>query len=521
MHIGVDVGGTNTDAVIMDGRRLLATYKTPTTEDVSTGVMIAIREVLMQAGIGADDITATMIGTTQFTNAFVERKRLTSVGVIRISLPSCVDVRPMLDWPQDLTNVMGDHVYWSHGGYQFDGSEIAPFSADDVRQAAQDMRRKGLRRIAVSCTFSPVNSSMEMQAAEIIRAEIPDARITLSSEIGRLGMVERENAAIMNAALSDLSQLVVRAFTSALASLRIQSPLYLTQNDGTLMAADYVERFPVLTFASGPTNSMRGAAFLSGLEHAIVVDIGGTTTDVGVLANRFPRESSVAVDIGGVRTNFRMPDILSIGLGGGSCVRPAAGKVSIGPDSVGYALTSKGLVFGGDVLTTTDIAVADRGLDIGDSSRVEGLDKSVIAAAVSEMHRMTEEAIDRMKTAAGDAEVVLVGGGGILISRDLKGVSKLHVPQHASVANAIGAAMAQVGGETDRIFSYEKSGRDVAIQEAKAEAIEKAAKAGAIPSTVSIVDVEELPMAYMPGGAVRIRVKAVGDLDLSSQVKSR
>jgi N-methylhydantoinase A/oxoprolinase/acetone carboxylase beta subunit len=94
------------------------------------------------------------------------------------------------------------------------------------------MRRKGLRRIAVSCTFSPVNSSMEMQAAEIIRTEMPDARITLSSEIGRVGMVERENAAIMNAALSDLSQLVVRAFTTALASLRIQSPLYLTQNDG-------------------------------------------------------------------------------------------------------------------------------------------------------------------------------------------------------------------------------------------------------------------------------------------------
>jgi N-methylhydantoinase A/oxoprolinase/acetone carboxylase beta subunit len=266
---------------------------------------------------------------------------------------------------------------------------------------------------------------------------------------------------------------------------------------------------------------MRGAAFLSGLDHAIVVDIGGTTADVGVLANRFPRESSVAVDIGGVRTNFRMPDILSIGLGGGSYVRPAAGKVSIGPDSVGYALTSKGLVFGGDVLTTTDIAVACRGLDIGDRSRVEGLDKSVIDAAVSEIHRMTEEAIDRMKTAAGDAEVVLVGGGGILISRDLKGVSKLHVPQHASVANAIGAAMAQVGGETDRIFSYEKSGRDAAIQQAKAEAIEKATKAGAIPSTVSIVDVEELPMAYMPGGAVRVRVKAVGDLDLSPQAKSR
>ena len=92
------------------------------------------------------------------------------------------------------------------------------------------------------------------------------------------------------------------------------------------MSADFAEQYPVLTFASGPTNSMRGAAFLSGLKDAMVVDIGGTTSDVGALTHGFPREASVAVDIGGVRTNFRMPDVYSFGLGGGSLVRagPAA-----------------------------------------------------------------------------------------------------------------------------------------------------------------------------------------------------
>ena len=87
------------------------------------------------------------------------------------------------------------------------------------------------------------------------------------------------------------------------------------------MDVDFAARYPVATFASGPTNSMRGAAFLSGLDDCAVVDIGGTTTDVGVLQHGFPREASVAVDIGGVRTNFRMPDVLSIGIGGGSRVR--------------------------------------------------------------------------------------------------------------------------------------------------------------------------------------------------------
>ena len=102
------------------------------------------------------------------------------------------------------------------------------------------------------------------------------------------------------------------------------------------MDAEFAEHFPVLTFASGPTNSMRGAAFLSGVTEAIVVDIGGTTSDVGSLHHGFPRQASVAVDVGGVRTNFRMPDVFSIGLGGGSLVvetrarhqdRPALGRL--------------------------------------------------------------------------------------------------------------------------------------------------------------------------------------------------
>src|SRR5262249_29950258 len=143
----------------------------------------------------------------------------------------------------------------------------------------------------------------------------------------------------------------------ALAEAGITAPLYLTQNDGTLMAADYARRFPVLTFASGPTNSMRGAAFLSGLQEALVIDIGGTTTDVGALHHGFPREAGVAIEVGGVRTNFRMPDVLSIGLGGGSLVQDGQ-TLTVGPQSVGYRLIEEGLVFGGDTLTATDVAVA-------------------------------------------------------------------------------------------------------------------------------------------------------------------
>ena len=138
------------------------------------------------------------------------------------------------------------------------------------------------------------------------------------------------------------------------------------------MTMEYARRYPILTVACGPTNSIRGASYLSKLANAIVIDVGGTTTDVGVIQNEFPRESSVAVTIGGVRTNFRMPDVMSIGLGGGSIVREKAdGTVTVGPDSVGFELTEKALVFGGDTLTATDIAVRLGMADIGDASLVK------------------------------------------------------------------------------------------------------------------------------------------------------
>ena len=134
--------------------------------------------------------------------------------------------------------------------------------------------------------------------------------------------------------------------------------VYLSQNDGTLMTMEYARKYPILTIACGPTNSIRGASYLSRLQNAVVIDVGGTTTDLGVIQNGFPRESSVAVTIGGVRTNFRMPDVVSIGLGGGSIVRERPdGTVTVGPDSVGYQITEKALVFGGDVCTATDLSL--------------------------------------------------------------------------------------------------------------------------------------------------------------------
>jgi hypothetical protein len=172
------------------------------------------------------------------------------------------------------------------------------------------------------------------------------------------------------------------------------------------------------------------------------------------------------------------------------------------------------LVFGGTQLTATDIAVAAGYAEVGDRDRVRHLDRKLVAAAVDEIHRLAEDELDRVKTSTTAVKLVLVGGGSILINRDLKGVADMIVPSHADVANAIGAGIAQVSGEVDRIFSYDALGRDQSLQTAHAEATGRAIAAGAVAASVHVVDVEELPLQYLPGGSVRIRVKVVGDLNL-------
>ena len=467
--------------------------------------------MLVEGVASRDLIHAVVIGTTHFTNAFVERRRLNEVGVVRLCLPAASDLAPMTGWPRDLHDCVGNRVYLVPGGYEFDGREIAPFDAAIVREAARSIRRHGLHSVAISSVCAPINNAMERRAAEIMLEEIPEAAITLSSEIGRIGLIERENATIMNAALADLSSHVVRAMREVLNDLGIAAPFYLSQNDGTLMPADAAERYPVLTFSSGPTNSMRGAAWLSGVRDGIVVDIGGTTTDVGALVGGYPRESSMPVDIGGVRTNFRMPDVVAVGLGGGSIVNNGE-RLSIGPESVGFRLTERARVFGGDTLTATDIVVAAGLEDIGDRSRVRGLVPSLVDKALALINTTVENTIDTVKTSAEDVPVVLVGGGSILVSRDLRGAQRIVVPKLSGKANAIGAAMAQVGGVVDRVFCFRDTPRTEAVAMAKSEASRRAVEAGGDEKRVEVVDFEEIPLAYSGDESVRMRVKAVSEL---------
>lgn len=513
-RLGIDVGGTHTDAVILDkDNTIIATTKSPTTDDVATGINEALKKVVNDSGIAREKIKYAMLGTTHCTNAIVERKRLNKIAIIRIGAPATLAVKPLVGVAQDLSESLGKYTFIVRGGHEFDGREIVDLDEEHLYEIAEQVKGK-VDSIAITSVFSPVSQAHENKAYEIMRKILgEEISISISSEIGSVGLLERENATILNAAVIDVAKTAADGFVKALHSEGIQAKVFFGQNDGTLMSVEYAVKYPIFTVACGPTNSLRGASYLSDLSDAIVVDVGGTTSDVGVLVQSFPRESSIAVELGGARTNFRMPDLFSIGLGGGTIIRiKDDGSFTIGPDSVGYNLSKESLIFGGNTLTATDVVVGLGKAQLGDPAKVSHMNQEVLNEIYQSMVELVEEAIDRMKTSADPVPVILVGGGSILLPEKLEGASKVIRPEHSGVANAIGSAIAQVSGQIEKIYVLEDIGREKAVELAKELAKQEAITAGADPDRLVIVDIEDVPLAYLPGNATRIRVKAAGDL---------
>ncbi len=521
LRVGIDVGSTHTDAVIVDEKgKLVHAVKHPTTPDITTGILEALRRVVREAGVSKDDIVAVMFGTTHGLNAIIQRKGLLKVGVIRIGLPATASIEPMSDWPEDLRKAIGDIKVLVRGGVEYNGEEIAPLDEDTLRRVAKRFKEMGVQAVAITAVFSPVKPDHELRAAEIIREVMGDIPVSLSHTIGSIGLLERENATILNAAIIDVMKKAIGAVKKTMDELGLfHAKLFVTQNDGTIISAEQAEKYPIFTVVAAISNSIRGAYVLTGIPNAIVVDMGGTTTNVGALEHGFPRESSRAVNIGGVRTSFMMPDFISIGVAGGSIVKTIDGEVVVGPESVGYELVTKGIAWGGDVITATDIALVLDKMTIDDPRCNPERAKKFIPRELAErayeyIVRKVEEAIDKVKTKPDPMPVILVGGGSAMLPRKLEGASEVIRPEGAQFANAIGAATALIGATIEKVYSYEHISREKALSEAKSEAMSKAIEFGADPTTVEIVMVEEIPLPYLPGNIVKVKVKAVGKAKL-------
>ncbi len=510
LRIGVDVGGTNTDGVVLDPSRasepergVIAWHKAPTTTNPSLGINDAITAMFRAANIEPDQVASVTIGTTHFVNAVIERdvSRLSKVAVIRLCGPFSKHVPPCVDWPDDMRELILGHYALVKGGLEVDGFLISDIDEKEIREQCAEIRERGIGSVVVNGVFSPIDTveRQEERAADIIRAEIPGCDIVCSKDVANLGFLERENAAILNASILSFARKTIRSFQEPIKKLGLHCPVFITQNDGTILSGDMASKLPIQTFSSGPTNSMRGAAFLMQNqldEDVMVVDIGGTTTDVGLLlANGFPRQQAAYSDLTGVRMNFSCPDIKSIGLGGGSIVRDGE-PTTVGPDSVGYKLTREAIVFGGKTLTATDCTVlANPIVDIGNRDLVKGaLDDEGIAKFQKVIKQKLEKVIDTMKTSPEDVPVLLVGGGAVIAPDELQGASKVIKPKWSEVANAIGAATARVSAVVDTVKSTETKSTKELLDEISQEAIKRTVAAGASRESVEVVEVDTLPL---------------------------
>ena len=181
-RVGIDVGGTNTDAVLLEDDRVVHAVKTPTTPDVTSGITRALRSLLAdvaarRAARGAESIDAVMIGTTHFTNAVVQRRDLSRVAAVRIGLPASASLEPFDDWPEDLAAAVRGEVFMLAGGHEYDGRPLVPLDEAGVRRAARRIREAGLPAVAVASVFSPLNAACEERAAAILREECPDVAV--------------------------------------------------------------------------------------------------------------------------------------------------------------------------------------------------------------------------------------------------------------------------------------------------------------------------------------------------------
>ncbi len=523
-RLGFDVGGTFTDGVLVKGDEVVAKTKSLTTEDVTSGIINALNILLNNSRVDPAQIMMVSFGTTHTTNAIIERKNLNKVGIFRLGAPATTAIPPLTNWPEDLIEAIGGHenVFIVRGGSEYNGRDVAPLDEEAIRQGCLKMKGR-IDSVAITGVFSPMITDHEDRAERIVREVLGDAvHITLSNKIASISILERENSTILNAAVINVMRRAVNALKEAARQRGVMAPLFIVQNDGSVMAADYAVNYPIFTVASGPAASVRGAVFLSKIENGVVVDVGGTSTDVAYIVNGFPRESSITVNIGGVKTNIRCPDLLSIALGGDTMIKCKGSDVlALGPESVGHNLVRLGRSFGGPILTTHDIAVASgiltEKLDIFETKflthpeNIEKLSPDLVDNAYKEIKLTVERVIDQMKTTAEPIPAVFIGGGAMVVPfQDIAGTTEVIKPPHFEVGGAVGTTIAEIGAYAEGVVDLEIEDRDKAIREVVNKAQENLALAGGLPQTAEVIDIEEIPFAYMTGKREKIRVRVKG-----------
>jgi N-methylhydantoinase A/oxoprolinase/acetone carboxylase beta subunit len=227
--------------------------------------------------------------------------------------PATTALPPAVDWPKELKEeLIGDNIHILNGGYEFTGEEISPLDIGAIQQMAQQAAAEKVQAIAIAGVFANLNANQERQVGAIFATENPEIEVSLSHTMGNLGLLARENATILNACLAKQHKTIVEAFKKAIAALGLKANIFLTCGDGTKVLIENNISTPLRTLNSGAINSIKGAAFLAKAKDAVTIDIGGTTSDIGLIKEGKPVNESSQFFVGGVNCNFNSARLESL-----------------------------------------------------------------------------------------------------------------------------------------------------------------------------------------------------------------
>ena len=469
MIIGLDVGGTHTDVVLVGRNGLIKEIKVPTDpSDLFRSVQAGLMAITKNRD--TQKISRIVLSTTLTTNAIVQNKTQ-SAGMI-------VTAGPGIDPAFYRTNA---HYYTVAGSIDHRGREIEPIDPHEIDDIASQLRAEGIEQVGVVGKFSVRNPCHELEINRLLNPYFD--KIFMGHRIsGNLNFPRRIATTYLNAAVYPIHQKFYQAVQKSLEAMGLKLPIRLLKADGGNMKFSSSIEHPAQTILSGPAASAMGAvAFGPNKEDTLIMDIGGTTTDLAVLVNRSPVLDPLGIELERHKTLIRSLETLSIALGGDSAVRVINGKLEIGPDRLGPAMA-----YGGQVPTPTDAFFILENITDGSRKKaIEGLEplaksvgssvnafaaeilavtcKKILSAARQLIHRINSKPVYTVHElqegyVVQPQSVLILGGPAPYFAKYLESVSDYHVQvvPRWKVANAIGAALARTTCEVTFLADTER-----------------------------------------------------------------
>lgn len=469
MILGIDVGGTHTDSVLIENYAVKKKVKVKTDNaNIMASLLLAAQKTILDENI--KNIKRIVLSTTISTNAIVQGKT-DRVGMILQNGPG---LSPQaLNPDKDSFLVSG---YINHRGIS-----VQPVNEKEIKDIGKYFRQENIHQIGIVGKFSPRNPQQEINIAEILKDK--QRNFSLGHRLsGTINFPRRVATTYLNAAVHNIYKRFIQEVHRFLREINMDVPVYILKADGGTILIDQSLLYSALTIHSGPAASIMGILATAGIkEDAVALDIGGTTTDISVFADGIPLLESSGVTIGGRKTLIRGLSTKSIGIGGDSTVRIKNGEIYVGPDREGPAAAMGGVLptptdamivlgltsLGNKQKAADAIHVLAAQLNMDTISTAQNILDKTIAIIADNVRMILEEINNKPVYTIHDLlegkiikphTIYVVGGPAAVIAprlAKLLGYS-YKIPEHSEVANAVGAALARTTAEVTVLADTEK-----------------------------------------------------------------